>query len=100
MHIEDLESLKLAIDTNNPSLFHGHWEDALSEVVDELLEFKSSEDDQLKYEKYFKDAQSAVQSAMEYKSHIMDECEGRKRITIEEMEAYFEETLDLLAGVL
>ena len=37
MQLDDLNSLKLAIDTNNPGFYHGNMDDALSELVDELI---------------------------------------------------------------
>jgi hypothetical protein len=100
MHIEDLESLKLAIDTNNPGLYHGHWEDALSEVVDELLEVKNREDDQLSYEEDFADAKLAVQQAMEEKTHIMEAWVGRKTVEVGEIEEAIEDILNIVARII
>lgn len=40
MTLQDLQSLKLAIDTSNPGFYSGNMDDALSEVVEELLDLK------------------------------------------------------------
>ena len=45
MTLNDLQSLKLAIDTNNPGFYHGNMDDALSALVDELLEIEEHLDD-------------------------------------------------------
>lgn len=37
MKLEDLQSLKLAIDTNNHSFYNGNIDDALSELVEEAI---------------------------------------------------------------
>ncbi len=42
MKLEDLESLKLAIDTGNIGYYHGDFTQAFVDVVDELLEIKSA----------------------------------------------------------
>lgn len=43
----DLQSLKLALDTNNPDLFHGDWTTALAEVVDRLIGHEDEVDDEI-----------------------------------------------------
>ncbi len=45
MNLQDLQSLKLALDTNNTGLFHGDWATALTEVVDELIEQEEALED-------------------------------------------------------
>jgi len=45
MKLEDLESLKLAIDTGNIDYFNGDMSQAFIDVVEELIEIKSKEED-------------------------------------------------------
>jgi hypothetical protein len=79
MHIEDLESLKLAIDTNNPGLYHGHWEDALSEVVEELLECKERNEELADAKNEYAEARGYVGDSLteiaELESYITNERE-------------------------
>lgn len=42
MSLDDLNSLKLAIDTNNHSFYHGNIDEALSELVSQALEIKEA----------------------------------------------------------
>lgn len=65
MQLEDLKSLKLALDTNNPGLYHGNWEDVLSEVVDDLLEFKEPEEENEEYKVLFEQAEKIAETAIE-----------------------------------
>lgn len=37
----DLDSLKLALDTNNHNAYHGDWGSVLQDVVDELMEWRN-----------------------------------------------------------
>lgn len=100
MKIEDLESLKLAIDTGNIGYYHGDFTQAFVDVVDELLEIKASGEVRLEYKEDFEDAQLAAQQAMEEKTHIMDEYEGRKQVTVKEMDKRLEEVLEIVARII
>lgn len=64
MQLQDLKSLKLALDTNNPGLYHGNWK-ALSDVVDELLEFKEFAEENEEYRVLFKQAEEIAETAIE-----------------------------------
>lgn len=100
MKLEDLESLKLAIDTGNIGYYHGDFTQAFVEVVDELTDLKAKEEEHLEYKELYEDAKLTVQETMELKTHIMDEYEGRKRVEVSEMDERFEEMLDVLGSVL
>lgn len=100
MKLEDLESLKLAIDTGNIGYYHGDFTQAFVDVVEELIEVKSREEVELCYKDDLEDAQLAVQQAMEEKTHIMDEYEGRKQVKVEEMDKHFEDILEIIARVI
>jgi hypothetical protein len=93
MHIEDLESLKLAIDTNNPGLYHGHWEDALSEVVDELIEVKERNEE-------LADAKNEYAEARRYVGDSLTEiAELESYITNEREDADPDEVLRLVKSI-
>lgn len=100
MKLEDLESLKLAISTGNINYFHGDMSDAFVEVVDELYDLKAKEEEQLEYKELYEEVKITVQETMELKTHIMEEYEGRKQVTVSEMEERFEEVLDVLGSVI
>ena len=42
MNLNELNSLKLAIDTSNHSFYNGNMDEALSELVDQALEIKEA----------------------------------------------------------
>ena len=61
MHVADLERLKMAIDTGNINYYHGDMSQAFVDVVEELLEIKTEQEENEEYKVLFEQAQKEAE---------------------------------------
>ena len=100
MRLDDLENLKLCLDTGDVNFFHGDLAEAFKEVVDELHDKRQKYEDSLSYKEDFEDAQLAIQEMLEEKTNIMVAYEKRKQVTVIEMDEHFDTLTEIVARVL